>query len=266
MSANARQRVKRELIRYGMQTEPGLSAEEVELYAMAAIDEVSLACLLVQVANAHYDDPLREAPHTPRDFANYRRYIRVVSVTYQNPWEWVFEVFGSASAVAAAIQTIYHLRAARRKIDAETALLRAQAEKIRAETPKPGAGLEEDEIKRRLSSLEPAQKQIDTASMLMSWERQDRRTREFFAEIVLAGENEYRLKDLGDGIQILRQLLESSIDDALEQLTGPVGPDDFEVRQKLAELIADHTRLIASIRRLDDVELSVEVLNEDDQE
>lgn len=260
--------VKPGQLRYTVQTRSGLSAEEAELYLLAAVDEVCLACLLVQLSSASYGDPLESAPHTREDFAQYRRYVRVISISYRNPWEIVFEVLGSAGAVAAAITAMYNLRSARRKTDAETQKLLAEAKKLEAETRKLEREVEpaaaKDVIERR-AYLEQTQEEIDLAVMILSRERQDRATREILAEVVLEGEFQYRIGYVESGLSLLRETLALSLTDVMNEVETSDAIVDSSARHILAREIADNTRLIASIRRLDEVERSAEALDADGQ-
>lgn len=262
MSEQVQQRVERHLLRYRMDTRPHLTAEDAELYLMAAIDEVSLACLLVDLGTTPYPDPLRDAPHTAADFAKYRRLVTVVSIDYRNPWELVLQILGSAGAVAAAIQAMYLLRSSRRKTEAETEKLRAEAEKLKAETRNLNTGqrLPED-LERRLEAHENALHQLELASALLSRERQDRTTREFLAEVILSGRYSLGPADIDGGLRRMNDLLSDSMLDVTEQVTGPTTEESLRLRQQLLQDVADNSRLLASIRRLDGIDRSVEVLD-----
>lgn len=265
MTEQVQQRVEPQLLRYRMDTRPRLSAEEAELYLMAAIDEVSLGCLLVDLGRVVYEDPLRNAPHTPEDFARYRQFVTVESIDYRNPWELVLGIAGAAGAVAAAIQAMYLLRSSRRRTEAETEKLRAEAEKLRAETRKLDAAPPHEDVQRSLEAHEKLLKQLELASDLIARERRDRATREFLAEIILTDPHGFRVADLDYGLAGLRGLLADSMMDSMERATGPTAAEELETKQRLLRSVADNIRLLASIRRLDGVERTVEVLGDDPQ-
>lgn len=267
MSEQVVSQVKPVQLRYRMQTDGGLSAEEAELYLLAAVDEVSLACLLVQVANAHYDNPLDDAPQTPEDFARYRRFIRVISISYRNPWEIVFEVLGTAGAVAAAITAMYTLRSTRRKTEAETEKLLAETKRTEAETRKLEMDLATaEDLRKKRADYEQTKHEIGLASTIISTERQDRPIRELLAEVVLDGKDEFRIGYIDTGLSFLRETLALSLDEVMDKAKGPDAIINTDEQRALARYIANNTRLIASIRRLDDIERSATALDGDGQE
>lgn len=268
MSEQVMQQTRSEQLRYTLHTVEGLSGEEAELYLMAVIDDVSFGCLAAQLATGHYEKPLQDTPSSNEDFARYRRYIRVLSISYRNPWEIVFEVLGSAGVVATAIQTMYFLRSSRRKIEAETAKLRAETKKLEAETRKLDISPEKKEatehhLNEELASLEQVQERRDLARTLLLRERQDRTRRELLAEIVLKGDQAHRAGKVDDGLMIVTADLTKDVDATIEQLQGNDETFDSIDRLSIARSIADNTRLVASYERLDTLNRAVEVTRGD---
>jgi hypothetical protein len=265
MSEHDLRGAKPQLLRYKLQTKPGLSAEEAELYLSAVIDDVCLASLLAEVASGNYENRQKDEPHAPKDFVRYRRSVKVLSISYENPWEIFFDVIESAGTIAALITTFYNLRGGRRKTRAETEKLRAETRKLDAETRNLGYNEKTETLstlRKQLDLHEQALQQMNLASDLISKERQDRRTRELLAEIILDDQYQTRFEDVYQGTKRLKAQLVHSLDATMKEVIGPAAVLDFD-GLTLTRLLADHPRLIASLQRLDEVERSAEAVDGD---
>lgn len=250
---------------YKMHTTAHLDADECIGYLAAAADEVALGVHIAFIAT------LRETyeGHVLPLAATRSFNVRIVSISYRNPWEIIFEAIGAAAAIVAAVETIYLLRRNRRKIEAETKKLYAETLESQAREVK--TKVETDALRwahqQALQatgydySLEEGKKE---ARKQLNLELQDRPVSEVLVSLALR-HSEVGRAELG--LAAIQEDLYSDIWNAIVEMRKREGLPALSSDEvaKQTDAVADNARLMASYMRLDEVERTVEILSETKQ-
>lgn len=247
---------------YKMHTTARLDADECIGYLAAATDEVALGVHIAFIAT------LRETygGHALDLAATRSLKLRIVSISYRNPWEIIFEAFGAAGAIVAAVETIYLLRGNRRKIEAETKKLYAetlesQAREFKTKVETDALRLAHQQALQETGYDYPLEEGKKEARKLLNLELQDRSVSEVLASLAL------RHRQVGSaerGLAAIQEDLYSDIWSAIVEMRKREGLPVLSVDEvaKQTDAVADNARLMASFMRLDEVERTVEILSE----